>query len=98
MSPIEVSRVFSERSLHTKRIARAHVAKRIIGSECVGSLLVSVKQFQTSVQFIYAYINKYKCMKLVYACIDLLINIYMHSPHPNAPELNVWLVGFFNHR
>ena len=73
-----------------------HVAKRIISSECVGSLLVIVKQLQTSVQFIYAYINK--CMKIVYACIDLLINIYMHSPHPNAPELNVWLVGFFNHR
>ena len=83
------------------------MAKRIIVSECVGlvTLLVSVKQLQTSaqfvyvqtsVQFIYAYINT--CMKIVYACIDLLINIYMHSPHPNAPELNVWLVGFFNHR
>jgi len=65
------------------------MATWIIVRECVGSLLVSVKQLQTSVQFIYAYIDK--CMKIVCACIDILINIYMHSSYPkNAPELNVW--------
>ena len=65
------------------------MATWILVSECVGSLLVSVKQLQTSVQSIYAYIDK--CMKIVYACIDILINIYMHSSYPkNVPELNVW--------